>query len=193
MQHNISVTGYAFRLRPITIDDASSIIQLRAEQPEKTQYLHPVSTDLAVQRKYLLEYFERPNDYYFVLERLKNNAAEGLIGIYDMTHHPKSAEWGRWILSGKSLGATECCWLIYQVAFDHLDLDLIHSRTVTANHAVVSFHESCGLERGQVLPAHYELNDRVYDAVDHVLSRDRWLEIGQELSRKSQRIASRLN
>ncbi len=193
MQHDISVTGYAFRLRPITIDDASSIIQLRAEQAEKTQYLHPISSDLAIQRKYLLEYFKRPNDYYFVLERLKNNTTEGLIGIYDMTHNPKSAEWGRWILSGKSLGATECCWLIYHVAFDHLGLDVIHSRTVTENQAVVSFHESCGLERGQVLTACYEFNDRAYDAVDHVLSKDRWPEIYQDLSRKAQRIASRLN
>jgi RimJ/RimL family protein N-acetyltransferase len=193
MQHDICAVGHAFRLRPIELGDASLIIELRANQPDRTRYVHKISSDVEVQRKYLIEYFSRSHDYYFVLERLKNNKAEGLIAIYDLDPDMKMAEWGRWVLHNKSLGAVESCWLIYQIAFSQLGLDRIYCRTVTCNESVVSFHNACGLEINDFLKNHFELDGRSYDAIEHSLLRDRWMDIDQNLNKQSRQIAARLN
>ena len=193
MQHDIQVDGSAFRLRPITINDAELIIKLRTSQSDRTKYLHPISNDLDVQKKYLTAYFDRPNDYYFVLERLKNNTAEGLISVYDVDPDLNRAEWGRWVLRDRSLGATESCWLIYQVIFDKLNLEQAYCRTVAENHSVVSFHDSCGLNQSDIISNHFELNGQTCDAIEHTIFRDQWTDIDRNLNQKSQLIANRLN
>lgn len=193
MQHNIYATGHAFRLRPITINDAELIIHLRTGQSERTKYLHPISTDLDLQRKYLTAYLDQPNDYYFVLERLKTTTAEGLISIYNVDLDSNRAEWGRWVLRDRSLGATESCWLIYQVIFNQLNLDSAYCQTVAENESVVSFHDACGLTRCDILRNHFELNAQAYDAIEYTIFRNQWADIDQDLNQRSKLIANRLN
>ena len=77
------MAGHAFRLRPIELADAPLIISLRSDA-DRTRYLHGVPLDVAAQEEYLSNYFSRPGDYYFVIQRLPagGGGAEGLIGIY---------------------------------------------------------------------------------------------------------------
>ena len=46
MRHDINITGYAFKLRPIELSDAQLIVDLRTSQPERSRFLHPISSDV---------------------------------------------------------------------------------------------------------------------------------------------------
>jgi RimJ/RimL family protein N-acetyltransferase len=191
MRHDIEITGHAFRLRPIELNDAQSIVDLRTSQPERSQFLHPISADVSLQEAYLNKYFETPNDYYFVVERLKTGETEGLISIYDI--EDRSGEWGRWILSNHSLASVESCWLIYKIGFDYLNLQDIYCRTISKNESVVSFHDACQIQRGNLLQKFFTLGAEKYDAVEHRINVEQWNSIRQVLESKSQQMAKRLN
>ena len=191
MKHDLELTGHAFRLRPIELSDAQSIVDLRASQPDRGQFLHPISNDVRLQEAYLTRYFDIPEDYYFVVERLKTGKTEGLISIYDINN--RAGEWGRWILSDRSLAAVESCWLVYRIGFEYLNLQSIYCRTISKNESVVSFHDNCGIPRHDLLENFFTLGAETYDAVEHRIKIEQWNSIQQVLDSKSQQIAKRLN
>lgn len=188
MQHEIHIEGYGFRLRPVTLDDAEFIVELRS-RPEATRYLNLVSPEGEKQRAWLQAYFERPDDYYFIIESLQGKRPEGTIGVPEVDTVNRTAEWGRWILVPGSLGAIESALLIYRVAFDVLGLDMVYCRTVKENAKVVSFHTSCGLETHATLPGYCQIGDRTYDAVEQRLTRENWGRVEPVLAKKAARLA----
>lgn len=191
MRHDINITGYAFKLRPIELSDAQLIVDLRTSQPERSRFLHPISSDVNSQEIYLKKYFDTPNDYYFVVERIKTQKPEGLIGIYDI--EDRLGEWGRWILDKNSLAAIESCFLIYKIGFSCLNLREMYCRTILNNQPVVSFHDSCDIPRHILLQDFFTLGSEKYDAVEHRINTKKWNSIQKILDFKSQQIAKRLN
>jgi len=190
MRHSIVVTGPAFRIRPIADEDASLVIELRGN-PQLGKYLHAISNRLDDQLKWFANYYERPGDYYFVIERKDSGAAEGVISIYDILLASRCGEWGRWVVRPGSLSAIESCWLIYRCAFECLGLEEVYCRTVADNERVLCFHDSCGISSRRILPAHFQLNDQKVDAVEHRMSRSEWERIGPRLGALSESIARR--
>lgn len=192
MRHDIRLDGYAFALRPIERSDAALIVGLRSD-PVRARYLHQIDLSIAAQEAYLDRYYGRPGDYYFVVENRATHTPEGLIGVYDIVPGPPStAEWGRWIIQPGSLAGVESALLIYRVAFGLLGLDEVYARTIVENTAVVSFHDSSGLERRGVLKGHVRIGDQQFDCVEHVLTRSRWPEVEANLARRSELIGRRL-
>src|ERR1700733_7831815 len=124
MRHDLTVEGFAFRLRPIGDRDASLVLELRGDA-KRNRFLHPIPPRLDDQLAWLARYYERPGDYYFVVERRDSGAAEGVISIYDIDPLGESGEWGRWILKPGSLAAVESAWLIYRCAFEQLGLQRV--------------------------------------------------------------------
>lgn len=191
MRHNASLNGIVFRLRPVSDADVPLIIQLRGNI-ERSRYLHPISLNPEDQLAWLSEYYHRPDDYYFVIERMDNNQAEGLISLYDIDRTEKQGEWGRWILVPDSLAAIESAWLIYQFTFECLKLDQVYSRTVIDNQSVISFHDSCGITRRHVLENYFEISGQVVDAVEHAVNQALWCQIKPRLGQLAKLIARRL-
>ena len=108
MRHDIVVEGYGFRLRPIQDQDAPFILSLRQDS-ELGRHLHPTPGGVEGQVAWLQNYYARPGDYYFVIERRTCRTPEGVISIYDIHSGGASGEWGRWILKkGVSRGRGEC-------------------------------------------------------------------------------------
>lgn len=190
MRHDAFVAGKLCNLRPVEIGDASFINEIRGD-PSLTRYLHKVSGKLADQEKWLQSYFDRENDYYFIIEDRENRRPVGTIGLYDIDLANNNGEWGRWLLAPGSLFATESALLIYRFALDVLKLDDVFCRTVSDNQQVVSFHESCGLEQTGILKGFHELGDRTCDAVEHKLTKERWRGVEPHLSRIVGRLSSR--
>lgn len=182
MRHDLRLEGPAFRLRPITDADAPLIIELRGDTA-RSGFLHPISLRLEDQLAWLAGYYERPDDYYFVVERQDTGAPEGLISLYDIDPQAGSGEWGRWILKPDSLAAAESAWLIYRCAFEKLGLQRVYSRTVAENLRVVSFHDSCGITAKRLLPNHFDLDGRRVDAIEHSVTREKWDEINPRLEK----------
>jgi RimJ/RimL family protein N-acetyltransferase len=188
MRHNLTLAGPAFRLRPIADADAALVLQLRGNLM-LNRYLHPVSKHVGDQLVWLARYYERPGDYYFIVERQDSGAAEGVISLYDIDSQAACGEWGRWILKPGSLAAAESAWLIYRCAFEQLELERVYCRTVAANAPVVSFHDSCGIADKRLLPNYFELGGKRVDAVEHQVTIQIWGEIGPRLEKLAERTA----
>ncbi len=108
MHHNLEIDGMAFRLRPVALEDAGFILELRSD-PERSRYLHRGAADTASQEQWLRMYFKTPGDYYFVIENRSTGLREGTAGIYNFNDVRRDAEWGRWILrKGLARGARKC-------------------------------------------------------------------------------------
>jgi RimJ/RimL family protein N-acetyltransferase len=191
MQHNFVVEGCAYRLRPVSDNDAGFIIKLRSD-PELNRFLHLTSPSIEAQLEWLTNYYSRPGDWYFVLERRYDSTAEGLISLYGFDTYEGSAEWGRWILRKDSMAAVESAMLIYRFAFEELCMREVYCRTAAENQSVVSFHDSCGIAERRVLSNHFNLNGRKLDAVEHRVRRTEWKMMEARLEPLAQRISRRL-
>lgn len=189
MRHAIVMEGWGYRLRPVEAGDARFIHELRAD-PVRARYLHRGAPGLAAQQRWLQAYFERPDDYYFVIESRGSGKSEGTVGIYNLDQERGWAEWGRWIVRPGSFAAVESACLIYRAGFEVLGLHSMYSRTVTENFPTLSFHDGFGLERTCVLPHFFEREGRWLDAIEHVLTRSRWDEVRGQTERKAARVAS---
>lgn len=167
MRHSINIDGYSYKLRPVTIDDAEFIVSVRLEDKERNKYINAISEDVNDQIKWLNSYFEKEGDYYFVVENKLTLNKEGLIAIYNVNEN--KAEWGRWVIRKGSLAAIESVFLIYEAAFNHLNLDELYCRTITDNVSVVSFHDSlCENKREATIKV--QLNNSLYDCVEHFVT-----------------------
>lgn len=190
MKHELYAEGVAYRLRPVRLDDAQFIIDLRLEDPDRNQYIHKISPDLTLQQEWLARYFEREGDFYFVIENKIGGEPEGLIGIYDIENN--KAEWGRWVIRRGSLAATESLDLLFKLSFDTLGLDELYSRTISDNERVVALHDSLPqLTRG-VLEKFLEVNGSRYDVVEHYTTPKHYYEkLAAALESKSMQVFQR--
>lgn len=191
MRHNLILAGPAFRLRPIGDADAHLLLELRCN-PYLNRFLHATSSSVEDQLAWLAGYYERPEDYYFVVERLETGTPEGVISVYDIDFDTGSGEWGRWILRPGSLAAVESAWLVYRCSFEQLELAQVYCRTVADNRPVVSFHDSCGIPQRRLLPGHFDLGGRRLDAVEHLMDRQSWAQIGPRLEKLAKLTSQRL-
>jgi RimJ/RimL family protein N-acetyltransferase len=197
VRHSLTIEGPAFRLRPVRIEDAEFIVQLRSD-PERCRYLHRTPAGTSAQEKWLNTYFERRGDYYFLVENRATRLPEGTAGIYNAgwsidgstDRLQRDAEWGRWVLRRGSLAALESACLVYRVGFEMLDLDSVYCRTIIENASALAFHDSFGLERGRVLPGYLERDGRRLDAMECRLTRARWMALRDSLERKALRAAA---
>ncbi|HEX5647363.1 MAG TPA: hypothetical protein VFX56_10365, partial [Nitrospira sp.] len=57
--------GYAFRLRPVTDQDAGFVVELR-NTPGLNQYLHAGATGVEEQLAWQARYYDRTDSYYFM-------------------------------------------------------------------------------------------------------------------------------
>lgn len=170
MKHNIRISGYSYRLRPVELADAQFIVDTRLEDEKKSQYVHKISPDVNLQINWLNNYFEREGDYYFIVENLFTKEKEGLISIYDV--NGDIAEWGRWVFKRGSLGALESVNLIYKVAFEKLGLNELYTRTVEDNTTVVNFHKSINAKYRTLLKDEFELEGKKYNAVEQYVDKE---------------------
>lgn len=185
------LAGLAFRLRPIADADAPLVLELRGNAM-RNRHIHAISQIIEDQLAWFARYYERPGDYYFVVERLDTGIPEGVISIYDIDSKAACGEWGRWIVKPGSLAAAESAWLIYRCAFEQLGLGRVYCRTVADNQPVVSFHDSCGITDRRLLPSQFEICGRHVDAVEHQVTRQAWNIIGPRLKKLAELTARRV-
>ena len=173
MRHDLSLEGRAFRLRPVELSDAAFIVALRND-PRAAGVLHPILSDVADQVAWLQGYFLRRRDWYWIVERRRDDMPEGTLGLYDLDETTGRAEWGRWMLRAGSLAAPESALLLYRVAFEEMGLSEVHCRTVATNAAVISFHDRATLERVGTVSGAFQLGETTVDALQHRLRKERW-------------------
>ena len=166
MRHDVVAEGYGLRLRPISVEDAGFVVELRTD-PARSAFIHATDPGVEAQQRWLEAYLDRPGDYYWIIERTSADRLEGTVGLYDLDPAVGTAEWGRWVLRAGSPGAAGSALLLYEVAFGELAIDRLRCRTVAANTTAVSFHDTCRLERTAVLPGAFERNGQRFDVIEH--------------------------
>ena len=173
MRHEIRSEGTNFRLRPVVVEAAAFIVALRTD-PARSRFIHPTSTSIPDQEQWLERYYERSGDYYFIIENIQSLEREGTIAIYDLDEEKKCAEWGRWVVRPGSAAAIGSAILIYQIAFEVLNLEMVYCRTVKDNAPVVQFHKSFGLSTTAHLSNQLQLKGVTYDLIEQQIARDIW-------------------
>jgi RimJ/RimL family protein N-acetyltransferase len=172
VRHDLTVAGHAFRLRAVAEDDAAFIVALRTA---RAAFLNPGANSVGDQLEWLARYFERQNDYYFVVEAIGSGRREGLAGIYDIDAAAHHGEWGRWVLESGSCAAVESALLVYRCAFGRLGLHTVRCRTLVGNGQVLAFHDSCGLRRSQgLVSVAADTAGGSRAAVEHAVDLDDW-------------------
>jgi RimJ/RimL family protein N-acetyltransferase len=187
LRHDLRLEGPAFRIRPVVATDAPTIVELRTD-PDRARFLHATDPSVAAQLRWLEDYFARPDDYYWAVERRADGTTEGFLGIYDVAG--ATAEWGRWVLRPGSLAAPESAWLVHEAGFALLGLESLVTRTLADNRAVVAFHTRYGAEVVGTLPGHAELGGVAHDAVEARMTRAQWATAGPRLHAQAERTAA---
>ncbi|WP_135556440.1 GNAT family N-acetyltransferase [Paenibacillus cymbidii] len=186
MLHDITVEKFGIRLRPVAIEDARYIYDIR-NRKDLAKYIGEMKFDFSIHLAWLNKYFDRPGDYYFCIELLSGKRI-GVISIYDIING--IGEWGRWVIEPPWPAAPASAWLIYHVAFDLLKLNSVFCRSVVDNIHVISFHDNSGLERDNVESGGMVIDGKPYDLMTHVLHHAKWEETQKKLE-KSAKVAER--
>ena len=134
------------RLRPVGLEDAALLVQLRSTA-EAQGLLTSGAASVQTQREWLDRYLERAArgfEHYFVI--LLNEQAVGAVRIYDIKAAAGTFTWGSWVVQAgiPARVAWSSALLVYDFAFEHLGLSRADFDVVAGNHNVIRFHKSFG-------------------------------------------------
>jgi len=168
MKHDINTSGFVYRLRPVMVDDAQTIIDIRLADAVRNRYIHPISPDPVEQIKWLARYYEREDDYYFAAENIYTNEVDGLVGIYNIEGN--NGEWGRLVSRKNSFVIPDLIGLTLKVAFVILNLKKLVSFVNTNNkHAVTTTEGTGAVCEGRRI-ADYEIDDVLQEEICYYLT-----------------------
>ncbi|MDA9981308.1 GNAT family N-acetyltransferase [Gammaproteobacteria bacterium] len=190
MRHDFHALGYGYKIRPVTLEDAEFIVELRTDR-QRACYLNKIDKDVNKQRSWLSRYFDLIGDYYFAIECHTKNNVEGLVGIYNVNNVSAVGEWGRWILKPGSKAALGSALLSYSVAFESLGLEILHIHTLVENEKALAFHDRFGLRRVKIIKNYAVIDGSKRDAVRHVISATEWPEFKQKLAPTAWELATK--
>ena len=158
------------RLRPVRLEDAGFIVWLRNLEHAKGR-IGDSAADVANQEAWLTGYFERPDDYYFLIETL-GGVSVGTYGLWDFREG--GAESGRWIVRPGVPAAIPCAILGLDIAFDTLGLKQIRVKTVITNAPVLSLNRKFGMKQTFVEKDSQIIGGTMVDQIHFVLSPEDW-------------------
>ena len=173
MRHTLQAEGFGVRLRPVRMEDAAFIVWLRNLEHVRGR-VGDSALDTPAQENWLSDYFERPGDYYFIIETL-GGIAVGAYGIYDLTG--ASAESGRWVIRPEVPAAIPSAILAFEIAFERLGLRELRVKTVSTNRTVLSLNRKFGFRQTRVEPGAQFIGGQPVDQVHFVLEAKDWPKI----------------
>jgi RimJ/RimL family protein N-acetyltransferase len=189
MVHQVRVERYGLRLRPVRLEDAPFIVHLR-NSPHALPFVGDSATDVFGQERWIKQYLERANDWYFILETSGRAQAIGTVGVYDV--QGAAGEWGRWIaLPGFGAGWGSA-WLAFHVCFDVLRLEVVVGHVLETNSRVLSLYQRMGYPRVGVSPTPIIIRGTTVNRVVFRATRSDWARISANLDRYAKAAASRL-
>lgn len=139
--------GFGCRLRPVSVDDAAFIVNLR-NQPFAKGKIHDTSMSIEAQRAWIKSWESREDDYYWIIESTQSDATPiGTIGFYDIDWKTREGMPGRWVMLPQTeVNIMAPFLLIYEFVFERLGLDRVVMDVVETNKKVRRFHAAYGAE-----------------------------------------------
>lgn len=137
MRHDIVREGYQYRIRPIELGDARVIVELRLGS-DRNRFLHSISDSIADQERYLEGFFERPDEYYWAVERRdESRHVDAVCSLYNLEREANRIELGRLVVRPQTGAGTEAILLVAEVAFYVLDVDELEWYMAAENASVL--------------------------------------------------------
>src|SRR6185503_1632655 len=169
MDHSLQIEGFGVRLRPVRMEDAGFIVWLRNLEHAKGR-VGDSATSVAAQETWLKTYFQRQDDYYFIIETA-GRIAVGAYGIYHVTG--PSAESGRWIIRTDVPAAIPSAILAFDLAFGKLGLKELRVKTVSTNQGVLTLNRKFGFREAGV-DSGTQINGQPVDQIKFLLDAAEW-------------------
>jgi len=152
------------------MEDASFIVWLRSLDHAKGRVGDSAVTE-AAQRAWLESYFQRPGDFYFIIETAAGRPV-GAYGIYDQTGD--SAESGRWVIRTDVPAAIPSAIHAFDLAFDCLKLRELRTKTVSTNQHVLSLNRKFGFRQTCVETNSQVIGGQMVDQIHYLLDAADW-------------------
>lgn len=170
MQYSIQLEDFGVRLRPVRLEDAPFIVWLRGLEHARGR-IGDTTPDIAGQLTWLKAYFDRPGDYYFIIET-ERGIPIGTQGVYDICG--RSAEVGRWVIRPGVQAAIPSYVLILDFAFKQLALEELRATTIVSNRSMISLNRKVGFEQFHIEPRGRIINGQPVDIVHCRLRAETW-------------------
>lgn len=180
MYHNIVAEKFGVRLRPVKMDDAEKIIQLR-NSPHALKFIGDSAKTIPDQETWLKSYLNRPDDYCFMIETTRDSSSVGMLGIYGIDGD--IGEWGRWVIVPGVPAAAASAWLALHICFDILNLSTVRGLVVEMNKEVLSFHKRAGYTHLGFHPDPRLIGGRQVRMVEFRTTMNDWPAMQQTLKR----------
>ncbi len=173
MRHNFHLDGFKLRLRPVQMEDAAFITWLRNLDYVKGN-VGDSAQNVVAQENWLKSYFDRPGDYYFIVETL-NGIPLGTHGVYDVK--AGSAEKGRHIMRPEVLAGLPNSMLLIDLAFKQLELSELRSNHVSTNQKLYSLHRKCGFKQIGIKHNAQIVGGSPVDLIQYILTKGDWSKV----------------
>ena len=166
------------RLRPVRMEDADFIVWLRNLDHARGR-VGDSAPDRASQIAWLSSYFQRADDYYFIIETAGGRAV-GTYGLWDF--RDQSAESGRWIIRQDVPAAIPSAVLGLDLAFGKLGVKRIRVKTVSTNLPVLSLNRKFGMKDSHVEKDSQVIGGKSVDQIHFTLEPEAWVKAREKLA-----------
>ena len=165
MQEPMVLRGEFVDLRPLTVADAA--MSLRWRLSTRARNLNQGATTLAAQEQWIAT--RPPTEFNFVIE-LKDGRPVGMISLVDVDTLHRRAEAGRFLIGEEAAvrgipAAVEAMKLLYELAFDRLNLLRVFGTMSSDNVAILRWQLYLGMKEEGRFRRHYFINGHFQDAI----------------------------
>lgn len=165
MNKFIEIKGEFVNLRPLTENDAGITYAWRNAQ--RARLLNMGASSIEQQAEWIRS---RPlSEYNFIIE-LKDGNAIGMLSLVGVDQRNRHAETGRFLIGDENAAkgipvAVEAMKLIYELAFEKLDLVRIYGTIADTNRLMVKWQKYLGMKEEGRLRNHYFIDGKWQDAI----------------------------
>ena len=165
MSHPIVLEGEFVNLRPLAAEDAALTFAWR--QSALARLLNLGATSVEQQAKWIAS--RPPSEYNYIIE-LKNGRPVGTLSLVAVSEANRHAESGRFLIGDEEAvkgvpAAVDAMRLLYQFAFDHLQLTRIYGTVARENRLMIKWQKYLGMKEEGCLRQHYLIDGRFQDAI----------------------------
>ncbi len=142
--------GICCYLTELTEDDTDFIISLRTNQ--KLNALSGKSLSHEEHLSWLENYYQRDNDFYWVIREIKSNERIGTEALFDIDNRSRKAESGRTIILEDYRFLTfDVFFTKMKFAFDNLNLNKVYAKVRLSEQKILNFDKKLGYKVDGIL------------------------------------------
>ena len=142
--------GICCYLTELTEDDTDFIIGLRTNQ--NLNALSGKSLSPKEHLSWLKKYYQKDNDFYWVVREIKSNERIGTAALFDIDNRSRKAESGRTIiLDDYRFLAFDVFFTRMKFAFDNLNLNKVYAKVRLSEQKIINYDKKLGYKVDGIL------------------------------------------